>query len=270
MDVQPLEKDKIMKKTITILSFFIVLAISACGFRPDLKIAKDARKQGDYETAYNNYKPLSDFGIPEAQTNLALLYLKGNGVEKNPSLAFELMSSAAKSGYTRAKFELARIYEKGLGTKKDINAATIWYQKAADDNYVRAYHYLANIYKKNDPQKAISLYEKAGNLGYPRSWYEAAKIIYNNGIIEDDKKAISYFEKAIEKGYFRGADIIASAYEKGISVKKDYTKALAYYYLAKKSGIKNMDNHIRILENSLEAGQVKKALKLANSLYSRI
>jgi hypothetical protein len=65
------------------------------------------------------YQAASDSGIPQASTNLALLYLEGKGVKKDVNKALSLLNSAAGKNETQADIALARLYLTGKDVKKD-------------------------------------------------------------------------------------------------------------------------------------------------------
>ena len=75
----------------------------------------------------------------------ALRYQSGNGVAKDLVQAFQLMKSAAESGYAKAFCPLAKMYHGGRGVTKDRDKAVFWYQKAADAGDLEAKRTLMNM-----------------------------------------------------------------------------------------------------------------------------
>jgi len=67
------------------LLFSTSLAVSATAGQ--FEDADAAYNRGDYATAYRLFKPLAQQGIPEAQFNLALMYVMGEGVPQDYVLA---------------------------------------------------------------------------------------------------------------------------------------------------------------------------------------
>jgi TPR repeat protein len=61
-----------------------------------------------------------------AQCNLADTYLHGEGVEKNPAMAFELFQTAANRGHNYAQIRMAGLYEDGVGCETDLTEALKW------------------------------------------------------------------------------------------------------------------------------------------------
>ena len=57
-----------------------------------------AYNQGNFETALKERLPIADRGYAEAQYWVGVLYLKGQGVEKNTRVAREWLKKAVKGG----------------------------------------------------------------------------------------------------------------------------------------------------------------------------
>jgi uncharacterized protein len=70
-------------------------------------------------------------GHAEAQFNLALLYLNGEGVDQDATKALEWFTRSAEQGNTDAQNNLGVIYSAGEGVEQDIEEATKWFEKAA-------------------------------------------------------------------------------------------------------------------------------------------
>jgi len=67
-----------------------------------------------------------------AQYNLALCYLQGNGISKDPKLAIHYFQLSSEKGIALASLSLAQCYEKGTGVEKNIGMAIQCYEKAAN------------------------------------------------------------------------------------------------------------------------------------------
>lgn len=78
--------------------------------------------------------------------------------------------SLAESGDKEAQTELGVCYIKGDGVELDLKKAVLWWQKAADQNYAEAQYYLGLCYvngsgiEKNN-KKAKELWTKAAENG---------------------------------------------------------------------------------------------------------
>lgn len=82
-------------------------------------------KKEDYnqkeDTAAALYLQAAENGDPEAQYNLGLIYLEGNGVKKNEKLGAGWIQKAANQGHIEAKKKLAWCYLYGRGVKQNLS-----------------------------------------------------------------------------------------------------------------------------------------------------
>ena len=87
--------------------------------------------------------------LPPSPTSLVgeAAYREALKCQQNKELvkAFQLMKSAAESGYTKAFCPLAKMYHGGRGVTKDREMAISWYQKAADAGDQEAKRILMNM-----------------------------------------------------------------------------------------------------------------------------
>ena len=72
-----------------------------------------------------------ELGFLDAQGNLGVLYIYGQGVSKDESKAFALFQDGAEKGNALCMFFYAMCFEGGVGVEKDRKAARIWYVRAA-------------------------------------------------------------------------------------------------------------------------------------------
>lgn len=72
-----------------------------------------------------------EFGFLDAQGNLGVLYIYGQGVPKDESKAFALFQDGAEKGNPLCMFFYAMCFEAGVGVERDRKAARSWYVRAA-------------------------------------------------------------------------------------------------------------------------------------------
>ncbi len=101
-----------------------------------------AFNRGDYQQAFNLWKPLAEAGDAKARYNLGLLFQKGLGVEKNLQQARLLFEAAAKQGDADAQYQIGYIFYQGLGVFRSNKEALYWWRKAAAQNHPRAQYNL--------------------------------------------------------------------------------------------------------------------------------
>lgn len=110
----------------------------------------------ELKEAASLYQAASEAGIPQASTNLALLYLEGKGVKKNVKKAVSLLNAASAKGDTQADVALARLYLNGTDVKRDEKRGEALLNKAAKAGNQNAVKMQAE-YKEWKKKNEISL-----------------------------------------------------------------------------------------------------------------
>jgi hypothetical protein len=86
----------------------------------------------------------ADAGDPEAQTDLALLFLAAN----KPKGAIYWLELAIKKDYANAMYYLSRCYIDGTGVARDENLGLMWLSKAAVHGSVIAREQMHTVRQK--------------------------------------------------------------------------------------------------------------------------
>ena len=136
--------------------------------------ANEAYRNKDYSRAYYWWNILAEAGHAKAQTNLALLFLRGQGVDKNESLALQWMDKAASQGVSTAQYNLGYLYSTLKGDNRDEDKASFWYLKAAELGHGTARFHLAQRYERG--------------LGTKRNYVEALRWTILAGQVTKSKK----------------------------------------------------------------------------------
>lgn len=71
-------------------------------------------------------------GNPKAQYQLGLMYLSGQGIQKDVKAAAKWYRKAAEQGNPEGQFGLGVLYFHGQGLPQDQQEAAKWYRKAAE------------------------------------------------------------------------------------------------------------------------------------------
>ena len=90
----------------------------------------DLEKEKDVPEAIRPYLADAQAGNSEAQYQLALLYLDGNGVKKNEKTAVEWLTKASDQGHVEAMKKLSWCYLYAHGVKQSLSYALELSQKA--------------------------------------------------------------------------------------------------------------------------------------------
>jgi hypothetical protein len=94
-------------------------------------------------------------GHPQAEFDLAMMYAKGEGVQKNPRTAFNLFHRAARKGHVEAKYCMAVNFDKGFGVIKQQELARHWYNIAAKAGHRGAQQRLAQLNTQHSPNRGL-------------------------------------------------------------------------------------------------------------------
>ncbi len=94
-------------------------------------IGLEAAKNGNFEVALREWLPLADNGSARAQMNLGTMYAKGDGVEKDPELAFGWYLKAAEQGIAKGQFLVGQMLQDGEGTERNPVDALSWFLRSA-------------------------------------------------------------------------------------------------------------------------------------------
>ncbi len=66
-------------------------------------IAWELEQKKDYRNAVRLYQDAAAYGNPDAETNLAKLYLRGKGIQRDDNKARALLEKAASQGHEEAQ-----------------------------------------------------------------------------------------------------------------------------------------------------------------------
>lgn len=122
-------------------------------------------------------------GDGEAQYTLAHLLLKGRGgMAIDVGSATAWFEKAAKNGHRDAAFDLAMLYLKGESVDKNDAQALLWITTAAELGQIEAQYYLGLAYRKTNPEKAVFWLEKARDGGHVASGRALADFCEKEGL----------------------------------------------------------------------------------------
>lgn len=122
------------------------------------------------DTAMDWYRRAAEAGFDRAQTNLAAIYLQGDGgVPVNYDEALKWFAAAARQGNPVAQYNLGLMYELGLGVDKSEALALGWYNNAAKAGQPEALERLSQLVLKREPPKAADLQSAGPESAEPES-----------------------------------------------------------------------------------------------------
>lgn len=138
---------------------------------PSLEEARAAHAGGvrlrarDPAAAARAFEVAAAAGIPEAQYNLGLMQLRGEGGPRHLFSGLQWLRAAAAGGHLPAQVAVGRIYMTGLDTMgQDLAEARSWLATAAGRGDARARRWLAELDRAEAQEReaAARLRERAG------------------------------------------------------------------------------------------------------------
>ena len=145
-------------------------------------------------------------GDAEAQAELGLRLVNGEGVVKDETRGFNLFMASARQGNAKGQFFTGLAYANGTHVDKDPTRAVPWYELSAKQGYPLAQYYLAVIiaYGRggivSNWDAAVPLFQGAAEQGHSDAQfmmgyvYDTAK-----GVDQDNEKAAHWYRKATER-----------------------------------------------------------------------
>ncbi|MFZ4764406.1 MAG: tetratricopeptide repeat protein [Roseimicrobium sp.] len=184
---------------------------------------------------------LAERGNSDAQFELGIRYLGGEGLPKNEKKAVEWLQKAAEQHSLPAMNALGTLSEEGIGLPKNEKAAVEWYEKAAKYGFPLAQQNLAECYDAGrgvdkNPEEAVKWLERAAHQDFPTAQAAYAwKLERGEGVAKDTKQAATWYLKAAQAGLIRAMTHMAYLYYTGTGVPLDYRRAEAWYRRAARS-----------------------------------
>ncbi len=126
---------------LSLFALFIVFAMpvgDAVG--ADYQKGLDAYNSGNYTTALREWKPIAEQGNALAQSNLGVMYERGEGVVQDYKEAVKWYRKSAEQGDAPAQYSFGQMYEQGLGVLQDYVLAYMWFHiSASQESHVKPF-----------------------------------------------------------------------------------------------------------------------------------
>jgi uncharacterized protein len=184
----------------------------------DLKKARRAYKDGDYGRAMKFFRKASEDGNVVADWYLAHMFRLGQGVQRDPSVAYTYYSRVAES------------YDPDEDDKKRLRIAV--------DSQVRMANYqrigIPDAGLNADPSGAARAYLRiASNYGHPAAQFALGEMnIVGEGVKKNPQQGLKWVTAAARKRHPSAQAFMGDLYWSGRYVKKSETRALMWYILA--------------------------------------
>jgi len=157
----------------SLILLLTVLLVSTPTFA-SYELALSAYKNGDYATAFREWRVLGIRGFKKAQYYLAEMYARGEGVQQDNAEAARWYRRAALRGEPEAQVRLAQRYFLGLGIKQNLEEAAEWAKIAAKAGLPEAMYLLGVMYLtgrgvEQSNMNAYVWFARAADLGHTKA-----------------------------------------------------------------------------------------------------
>jgi localization factor PodJL len=178
-------------------------------------------------------KQKADAGDAQAEREIGLKYLAGDGMAADEAEAARWLMSAAYKGEVSAEYWLGTLYARGHGLPADASQANHWYEAAAKQGHRRAMHNLGlnnfqGVGMEKNASQAAHWFEQAAGLGLPESQFNLAVL-----------------------------------YERGTGVTQSVTAAYKWYAIAAAQGDKDANARVAALAKTMKPAELAAATQAA-------
>ena len=178
----------------------------------------------------------------DADVQLAVRHMDGDGVPRDPARAVELVRPHAEAGHAEAQFLLGLAYGSGQGVEKDRATAVGWYRRAAAQDQAHAQLLLGLALLRGDgadkdTSQATEWFGKSARHGNAGAQYQLA-IAYarGQGVQQDTTASTQWFERAGEQGHADAQNKTGESYQIGRGVPKNRAWATLWFAKAAAQG----------------------------------
>jgi len=197
----------------------------------------------NYTEAFKWYRKAAEQGQATAQHNLSLMYIYGDGAQKDYAEAFKWSKKAADQGDADAQTELGRMYYLGRGVDPNSAEAVKWWEKAAEQgndmalDLLAGWYYSGGIGIQQNHAEAFKWYKKAAEKGDADAQSQLADMYYKGeGVQQNYSEAFEWYKKAAEHGVDWAQYHLADMYYKGEGLPQNYAEAMKWYKKAAEQG----------------------------------
>ncbi len=137
-----------MKKTCLFATILAVVLSAHSAFAESFEDGLKAYRDGNYEVAMVEWRPLAEKGDPAAQLEMGHMYRRGSGVERDFKVAAKWYRKAAEQDFQPAFYYRGLFLLNGLGEVKNPIEAAKWLKRAAVEENSDAPYLLGRMYKR--------------------------------------------------------------------------------------------------------------------------
>ena len=198
----------------------------------------------------------------DGYADLATLYNKGLGVNKDTAMALRLFNEAARRGSPEGMYRVGFSYLDGVGVQKDLTTACQWFIRAAAYNHPYAEgqagicYYNGNGVAQNH-ETAFNMFVLAGQAGLADGRVSVADMLdRGDGHNQDSAAAVTWYQAAAEQGDVYAMTELGAHLRLGKGVAKNEAQAMQWFAKAAQTGYVPAETSLAIgYENGLGQGK---------------
>jgi len=212
------------------------------------RIKEYARDQRKLDGVMNRLLGEAEKGNPEAQYDLALIYLVKNPVkdespEQNQEQAFKWLTASSNQGFTDAQIALGKLYLEGGGIPINTSEAEKLYRAVAEKGNMDAEAMMGWLYAHGlgvdwNAQEALLRYNNAAHGGSALGlWGLADLFITGNGVERNRTQGMSLYAQAAKEGCAPAMAKLGLLMLAGADNPTQSDQGIAYIHAAARAGV---------------------------------
>ena len=193
------------------------------------------------------FKKAAQNNEAQAQYDIGMIYLDGNGVSKNHNIAKDWFEKSSAQGHAESQFELACMYlDKNFGILNEKLAYSLFKKASTPSKKNNFYPSNEAIFQrglclkfgwgiKKNLEESVKYFEKASDkefsvFGNPKAMFFLGLAYYEGlGVLIDFQLAFENFMKAADQQLSDAEFYVAGMFFYGEGIEKNYSKAVKYY-----------------------------------------
>lgn len=201
---------------------------------------KGARRRP--EVAARLLEQLAEKGYIKAQKTLGKAHSQNNIPSTSVKEQFYWYAKAAQAGDAESQYQLAVMYAKGEGRERNLPLAAMWIAKAAKQEHLEALHGLGWMLLqgegvKQDSATALSMFYRAAIKEHVDSQLLLGKLYFKGEMAPlDYKMAEHWLTLASNKGCKDAYCLLGKMHRDGLGVERSLEKALSLFIEGVKRG----------------------------------
>jgi TPR repeat protein len=214
------------------------------------EVADTATPPAPTASDFATLRSLAEQGDTRAQTNLALRYELGDGVQQDMAQAVAWYRRAAEQGFARAQTSLGYMYDEGRGVSQNWTEARRWYEAAAAQGDARAQSNLGYMYDaargvQQNYAEAMRLYRLAADQGFARAQVNVGSMFDGGrGVQQNFSEAVRWYRLGAEQGLPVAQTSLGYMYDEGLGVTQDWAEARRWYEAAANQGFPRAQSNL--------------------------